>query len=193
MITFVDQCNAPGPYPRDLPLADYCGYSPSPEFACPDCGARTFTLTNRRLACLGCWVATAGSTIDRRTGLYPGEVVCGIGDFARGIVRVDRPIPPVGVPDPEDDTESIDDMDAWLKDRAAETTRRRAAGVPAARPASGPVGVLKAAPIEKKVYVDREFVPESAIVREKARRRAQAQPKGKGRRDGDGELFDGEA
>jgi hypothetical protein len=84
-------------------------------------------------------------------------------------------------------------MDAWLKDRAAETARRRAAGTLAMRPASGPVGVLKAAPIEKKIYVDREFVPESAIVREKARRRAKAQPKGKGRRDGDGELFDGEA
>jgi hypothetical protein len=86
---------------------------------CPDCGSYRWTVTNRRIACLPCYVATRGSSLDPHTRLYPGEIVCGVMDTIDRVIILDRPIkqyllPALGLaedPDEGDDAEAMDRSD----------------------------------------------------------------------------------
>jgi hypothetical protein len=106
-------------YPIAVPMAAPGELTPVPGLgmvvswpvghACPDCGSTTFTVTNRRVACLCSYLAVRGSSLNPRTRLYPGEDVCGTMDTVDRVYTLDREIVPYRLP--AQDVADVDEGD----------------------------------------------------------------------------------
>lgn len=90
--------------------------APAAGATCPDCGSARFAVTNRRVACLPCYVTTRGSSMDRKTRLYPEECVCGYLDTVAMVVRLDREVVPWR-PEGADDAAEAQALDTSAVDR----------------------------------------------------------------------------
>lgn len=87
----------PGGYPVAVPLGESVGgiaVAPAPGRTCPDCGSARFTVTNRRIACLPCYVFVVSPNsipVDKETRLYENEIILGYVDFKESVMHLDRP------------------------------------------------------------------------------------------------------
>lgn len=188
-------------YPLSLSLVEYFGHEPTCR-RCSGCGAETFTVTSHRVACLKCYVYTRGSSVDRKTGFYPDEVVCGLADFASGVVVLDRPLPPRApraLPEGADHNDPSvannvvftgrGNYEQYINPERADIRRARQAGAPIP---AGPNSKAAKGFHESYIYHSAVgFVRKSEVDAARDRERARSRPRGRRRRADDPDMFSG--